>query len=285
MHPILRKILPKIYGTLYNTTALVHPKLSAKWTFTTFCTIRGGSINEQQANFLAGAETSLQAIEGLQIMEYRWRGSGDTVILVHGWESNSGRWRNLIQMLIEKNFDIVAFDAPAHGNSTGKILNAPLYARCLEEIIKKHRPKHIVGHSMGGMTTIYNEYKNPSQHIERMVTTAAPSEFYEIMEEYQAILGLSSRVINALDDLILEEFGFRTRDFSTSKFVSSNTKKGLLVHDTEDPVTPYHASENVHSAWRGSHLISTTGFGHSLHQEEVNTAIVNFLLGNDIDNL
>lgn len=285
MHPLIQKILPKIYGALYNTTALVHPKLVAGWAFTTFCTIRNGSINGQQAKFLAGADASLRTMEGLEIMEYRWPGTGDTVILVHGWESNSGRWRNLIQMLNKKDFNVIAFDAPAHGNSTGKILNAPLYARCLEEIIKKHRPKHLVGHSMGGMTTIYNEYKNPNKHIERMVTTAAPSEFYEIMEEYQAILGLSSKVINALDDLILEKFGFRIREFSTSNFVSSNTKKGLLVHDTEDPITPYHASENVHRAWRGSHLISTTGFGHSLHQQEVNTAIVNFLLGNDVDNL
>jgi len=188
-------------------------------------------------------------------------------------------------MLNKKDFNVIAFDAPAHGNSTGKILNAPLYARCLEEIIKKHRPKHLVGHSMGGMTAIYNEYKNPNKYIERMVTTAAPSEFYEIMEEYQAILGLSSRVINALDDLILEKFGFRIREFSTSNFVSSNTKKGLLVHDIDDPITPYHASEKVHKAWRGSHLISTTGYGHSLHQEDVNAAIVNFLLGNDVDNL
>lgn len=285
MHPVLKKFLPKIYGTFYNATALVHPKLVARWAYLTFCTIRKGGVNEQQANFLSKAEATPKAMEGLMIMEYQWHGSGDTVILVHGWESNSGRWRNLIQMLIEKNFHVIAFDAPGHGNSTGKILNVPLYARCLEELIQAHQPKHLVGHSVGGMTTIFNEYKNPKNDIEKMVTTAAPSEFHEIMEEYQSMLGLSSRVMSALDQLILEEFGFRIKEFSTSTFVASNTKKGLLIHDKKDPITPYHASEKVHKAWKNSHLISTTGFGHSLHQEEVNNAIVNFLLGNEVDNL
>ena len=285
MHPVLHKILPRIYGTIYNATALVHPKLVARWAFITFCTIRKGGINEQQANFLSEAVATPRAMEGLMIMEYQWGGSGDTVILVHGWESNSGRWRNLIQMLVEKDFNVVAFDAPGHGNSTGKILNVPLYARCLEEVIQTHNPKHLIGHSVGGMTTIYNQYKNPKNGIEKIVTTAAPSEFYEIMEEYQSMLGLSSRVMASLDQLVLKKFGFRIRDFSTSAFVASNTKKGLLVHDKEDPITPYHASEKVHKAWRNSLLISTSGFGHSLHQEEVNAAIVDFLLGNEVDNL
>ena len=33
-------------------------------------------------------------------------------------------------------FDIVAFDAPAHGKSSGEILNVILYAECVEEIKK-----------------------------------------------------------------------------------------------------------------------------------------------------
>ncbi|NND15960.1 MAG: alpha/beta hydrolase [Eudoraea sp.] len=284
MHPVLQKILPRIYGTTYNLTALVHPRLAAKWSYTTFCTIRRGGINGQQAKFLSTAEVTFRIMEDLKIMEYRWPGEGDTVILVHGWESNSGRWRKLIQMLAEKNFNIIAFDAPGHGNSNGKILNVILYAKCLEVLIQTHKPKHVVGHSVGGMTTIYNEYKNPSQHIEKIVTTGAPSEFYEVMEEFQSILGLNSRVMKAFDELVLEKFGFRMKEFSSSFFVATNTKKGLLVHDREDPVAPYHGSEQVHKAWKNSKLISTIGYGHSLHQEKVNRAIVDFLLENETDN-
>ncbi|HAF77707.1 MAG TPA: alpha/beta hydrolase, partial [Maribacter sp.] len=57
----------------------------------------------------------------------------------------------------------------------------------------------------------------------------------------------------------------------------NNTKKGLLFHDRFDKIAPYHASVDVHKHWKGSEFISTEGFGHSMHQDEVNDKIISFL--------
>ena len=51
----------------------------------------------------------------------------------------------------------------------------------------------------------------------------------------------------------------------------------MLFHDKEDTQVPYEASVKVHENWKGSQLISTTGLGHSMHQEEINNQIVEFL--------
>ena len=102
------------------------------------------------------------------------------------------------------------------------------------------------------------------------------------MDEYQAMLGLNDRMMRALDRLVVDKFGFTIREFSTSTFAATNEKKGLLIHDKLDAVAPYHASVNVHGVWKGSQLISTEGYGHSLHQEDVNTAILDFLKGKDL---
>ena len=277
MSGVLQKILPKAVGFLYNITSYFGPGLAAQWAFSSFCRVRDRGLRPKQEAFLGSAKDKTRNIADHTIREYHWEGKGDTVLLVHGWTSNAARWRNLIRLLLEEDYNVIAFDAPGHGNSSGKFLNVPLYATCLEALIEIHQPIHLIGHSVGGMTVLYNEYKNPSEVVQKIVTTAAPSEFYEIMDEYQALLGLNIRVVRALDELILKKFGFRIREFSTSRFVATNDKKGLLIHDKLDSVTPYHASQKVHNVWKGSRLISTSGNGHSLHQVEVNKAIIEFL--------
>ena len=282
MQKQLQRILPKLIGSTYNATAHVFPKLAANWAFLTFCRIRKGGVGPGQAAFLATAKSVTRQINRLDIREYQWEGSGETVLLVHGWESNAGRWRNLVKKLIQADYNIIAFDAPGHGRSSGKYLNVPLYADCMNKLLELHRPAHLIGHSVGGMTILFNEYKRPSNSVQQIVTTGAPSEFYEIMDDYQAVLGLNDRMMRALDRLVVDKFGFTIREFSTSIFAAQNEKKGLLIHDKQDEVAPYHASQKVHEVWKGSRLITTEGYGHSLHQEDVNTAIVDFLNGKEL---
>lgn len=278
MKKLLTKILPLAYGQYYNTYSLFAPKKAAHKAFNLFCTVRSGKVKPQQAGYLEKGKKEVEQVADHQLQSYHWPGKKETILLVHGWESNTFRWRNLIQKLQEADFNIVAFDAPSHGYSSGKLLYVPLYEEALHHMIKKYNPKHLVGHSVGGMTLMYNEYKNPNPGVEKLVTIGSPSEFHEIMGHFQNILKFGNRFMGILDDYILNRFGFKIHEFSTSIFAQSNTKKGLLFHDRLDTVAPYHASEQVHASWKGSKLISTEGLGHSMHQEEVNDEIIKFLL-------
>ena len=273
----LAKILPLAYGAYFNLLSLFSRKKAAKKAFQTFCTIRKGRVRPEQADFLENAKNGQEVVENRKLQTYQWRGNGDTVLLLHGWESNSYRWRNLISYLKKADFNILAFDAPGHGHSSGKWLHVPLYTECVQHIVEKYDPKHMVAHSVGGMTALYNQFKYPESPIEKIVTIGSPSEFHEIMSEYQRVLGLSKRVMKSLNEYVQENFGFQIRDFSTSRFAASNTKKGLLFHDRLDAIAPFHASEQVHANWKGSELVATEGLGHSMHQAEVNQKIVDFL--------
>jgi len=277
MKKFLTKIIPLAYGQYFNFYTLFAPKKAANKAFNLFCTVRKGKVQPQQMDYLIEAKHSVELIEGLQIQTYHWKGEKETVLLVHGWESNTFRWRNLIKKLREANFNIIAFDAPAHGYSSGKYLYVPLYDKTVQHMVKKFNPKHLVGHSVGGMTLLYNEYKNSNPEVEKMVIIGAPSEFHEIMEHYQDLLRFNDRVMKVLDNYIHDRFGFRIREFSTSRFAESNTKKGLLFHDRFDAITPYHASVQVNKKWKESQLVTTEGLGHSMHQEDVNNQIISFL--------
>ncbi|WP_036379748.1 alpha/beta fold hydrolase [Muricauda sp. MAR_2010_75] len=277
MKKFLTKIIPLAYGQYFNLYTLFAPKKAANKAFHLFCTVRKGRVQPQQQDYLKEAKHSVEHVANLQIQTYHWEGEKDTVLLVHGWESNTFRWRNLIKKLGEANFNIFAFDAPAHGYSSGKILHVPLYEKAVHHMVQKFNPKHLVGHSVGGMTLMYNEYINPNPGVEKMILIGSPSEFHEIMEHYQDLLRFNDRVMKVLDNYIQNRFGFKIREFSTSRFAETNSKKGLLFHDRFDAITPYHASAEVNKKWEGSQLVTTEGLGHSMHQEDVNNQIISFL--------
>lgn len=266
-----------MYGSCFNALSYLSRPLAAEIAFNTFCKVRKGRVLPHQANFLEKARKGRETINGHEVQTYQWEGSRDTVLLVHGWESNSFRWRNLIQQLQGHNFDILAFDAPGHGNSTGKLLPVPLYAECIRHMVQKHRPRYVVAHSIGGMSLLYSQYRYPETYVEKIVTIGSPSEFREITGYFQQLLNLNPRVMEGMDLLFKERFGYHFHEFSTSRFARSIPKKGLLFHDTLDVAAPFHASEQVHAHWEDSILVATEGLGHSMHQEEVNNRIVTFL--------
>jgi pimeloyl-ACP methyl ester carboxylesterase len=277
MKKLLGIIIPRLYGIYFNILALLSRKLAAEKAFTLFCTPRKGKVLEVQRDFLNAARHINIEVGGMHLQTYQWPGKRETVLLLHGWESNSFRWRKLIGHLRDADFNILAFDAPAHGGSQGEILNVPLYAECTDLIVREFEPEYIVAHSVGGMAAVYHQYQYGRRNIEKLVTIGSPSELNEIMNHYQKILRFNKRVLRALDHYFQNHFGFGIEDFSTSKFASELQLKGLLIHDEFDQIAPVSSSERVHANWENSRLIITRGLGHSLHQKEVNQQIIDFL--------
>lgn len=277
MNNLLNKYIPLAYGSYFNTLALFSKKKAAEKAFKLFCTPRKGRVLEHQKEFLNKVKSTIITTNNIDLQIYEWKGNKETILLLHGWESNVFRWRNLIEFLEKEQYNIIAFDAPAHGYSTGSMLNVPIYAQCTEKIISVFNPKYIIGHSVGGMTTMYNQYKSPNNSVEKIVSLGAPSELSEIMMHYQKLLKFNTTVMNSLNDYFKRTFNFNIDEFSVSKFSQSISQKGLLVHDEFDTIAPYSASERVHKNWKNSTLIKTQGLGHSLHQEDVNNQIIDFL--------
>ena len=161
-------------------------------------------------------------------MTYRWLGKKDTVLLAHGWESNSFRWKKLSKQLLKNNFNIIAIDAPAHGKSGDRSFTAIQYAAFINEVCRVYKPNHIIGHSVGGMASIFylHNYKNYS--IEKLITLGAPSEFKYIFLSYTTMMGFNRTVSNGLDHYIYEKFGKYPYEFSSAKFSKTLKAKGLI---------------------------------------------------------
>lgn len=253
-------------------------KAAARKAFLIFCTPRGGRIKEDQKDFLnAAKDAQLKINEEVTVQTYRWEGTGPTVLLIHGWESNAHRWWKLVNVLQKQNYNVITFDAPAHGNSTGKILNVPLYTESLQIVSQHYKPDVHVGHSIGALTTIFHYYTHQPAYIKKLVSLGAPSELSEIMKDYQAILSMNNSVMKGIDGLVQKRFGFSIDEFSGYRFAKSIDVPGLIIHDLYDRITPVQASRGIHENWKDSIYIETSGLGHSLYQDEVRNHIIEFI--------
>ncbi len=272
-----KKYLPLILGKYIQFLFFFSKKKALNKAFILFCTPRKGKILPEQENFLEEAEDEIVLVDDLQIQTYRWSNLGETILMLHGWESNTHRWKNLIQKLHKKNYNVIAFDAPGHGNSSGKILNIPLYTTCVQKIVELYRPNHVLGHSVGGMTTIFHQYMYPSSEIEKLIVLAPPSELSRIMRTFQRTLNLTPKFMKALDQFFKDKFGYYFKEFSASDFAKKLTHKGLLIHDKHDDIAPYKEGHNISENWGGVQFITTENLGHSLAYDQVNEMILDFL--------
>lgn len=277
MQKLIYHILALTYGAYFNAIALFSEKEVGQKAFKLFSTPRKGRILPDQKKYLQPFLGERILANNTNLQTYQWQGSQETVLLLHGWESNAFRWRNLIEKLREKDFNIIAFDAPGHGYSEGNNLNVVTYADSARQLIDIYKPKYIIGHSMGGLATLHNQYQNPNTSIEKIVTLGAPAELSELMAHYQNLLKFNKKVLHSLDQHIYEHHRFRIKDISTPMFARSIPQKGLIIHDEWDNITPFSASERLHKNWRNSKLVRTRGLGHSLHQEDINLQIADFL--------
>ncbi len=284
MKRLINKAVPKTVGALLNASSLVSSKYAAAKALSLFATPRKGDINQKQASFLNSAKKETLNCKGNAIMTYQWDGHNKTVLLSHGWESNTSRWQGLIALLQSKNFNIIALDAPAHGESESKTFNAILYSEFINVVCNHYNPEIIIGHSVGGMASVIFQHNYQLQSLNKLVLLGAPSEFEGILKNYTDMLSYNSKVIKSLDKLIEDNFGASPSAFSTAKYCKSINVDGLIIHDIKDKIIPYSEAELIHKNFKNSKLIATTGFGHSLNHKVVYNYIVEFINSSNIEN-
>jgi len=267
----------KSVGNALNATSLVSSKYASKKALMLFASPRKGRYNEKQMAVIADAKQVNLSYDGLKIATYHWKGSGPTVVLAHGWESNAARWHYLLKDLKKQKINIVALDAPVHGQSEGKLFSAIIYADFLAEVIKHYQPKALIGHSVGGMASVFCQYNHHFKSIKKLVLLGAPAHFTGVFSRYKKMMGYNRRISSGLDNLVLQRFGKPVAYFSAANFAKSLSAEGLIIHDKHDKIIPYEDALEFNNKYKNAHLISTSGFGHGLRDVSLTPKIVEFI--------
>jgi pimeloyl-ACP methyl ester carboxylesterase len=182
------------------------------------------------------------------------------VYLVHGWGGRSEQLANFVRPLVAGGFRVVAFDAPAHGRSAGRLSSGPQFGRALAAVASRcGRPHAVVAHSLGAAATVFacREGLRP----DRLVFVGPAADPVAWARQFARTLGLSTRV----QALLRSRSERRIRaSWDDLKIVppSGMAPPLLVVHDREDQEVPWHDGAGIAAVWPGARLVTTTGLGH-----------------------
>lgn len=268
----------KSIGLYINLMSYLFPKKAAQLAYKFFTEPREGKLlPDTIPDILKEAEQEVIFHEEHAIQTYTWRGNETKILLVHGWESNASRWEQFIIYLRKSQSTIIALDGPAQGLSSGIEFNIPQYAKYLDALVKKFQPQFMIGHSMGGATCLYYQYKYKHPALKKMVILGAPSEFEILLNNYRKTISLNSKTFQLLTDKFTERFNLHPSEFSGKRFASTLNLQGLIAHDIDDDVVSFNEGKKIAEAWKSSKFIETKGLGHSLHDEKLYQQINIFL--------
>jgi pimeloyl-ACP methyl ester carboxylesterase len=242
-----------------------------------FCTPPRHEPRNSEEAFLATGKRSTIRWEKEELSVWQW-GEGPTVVLVHGWGSRAGRLTTLAAALVENQFRVVAYDAPAHGISSGRLASLPEFARALRTVSEAVGPVHgVVGHSLGGAAATLALHDGLAAG--RAVLLAPPADVVVFSHAFAEYVGLPARAHDTMRRNLETRLQMRWADIHVAGLAPRLRVPVLIVHDRDDPDVPYGHAEEIVRAWPDARLVTTTGLGHRaiLRDPGVVRAAVEFL--------
>ena len=204
-------------------------------------------------------------------------------MLSHGWGGNTFNFTLIIKGLLDAGFNVLAFDSPAHGYSSGKQTNLLRNAQALLEITKKVTPIHsLIGHSFGSISNAFAldlaQNSDQLEQVKHIVLIAGPNKLANIFASFTRSMHLPDQILEIFYQKVEALTQKKMQYMSTVNFLQHFSGSILVVHDHKDRVVPFSEAKDV-AFGTGGKLYATTGFGHGriLLNEDVVSEIVNVL--------
>jgi len=279
----MQKTIQKWLGTYINIMAYIAPAYAGKLGFKLFGRPIRKKMKPGDKRFLNSSEKFSFYHKDLKIQGYRWGDGPKKILLLHGWQSNSARWKQVVRSISKSNYTMYAFDAPGHGLSEGNFFSAPLYGEVILTFARKAGKLHtIVGHSLGGFSTLYviSQYKH--LEVDRLIIMATPGEVNDFVTWFKQRLNLSDKSVECIRNHFIKEIGHPYEEFSISKFAEHIDLPGLIIHDKTDRFAPFQYAKTLNRMWNSSKLLATEGMGHHLYSKNVVKAITDYISNENI---
>lgn len=267
--------------TRLQLTALVSPQKAAQNAFSLFCTPRRRKQQNPSA-IIKKAEPVSFSMNNLSVRGYRWdHPSSKKILIVHGFESSARNFDGFICPLMEKGYEVVAFDAPAHGRSDGKEITLPLYVQTLQHVVNTYGPfDAYIAHSFGGLAVAHLLEAIPHSEGTKAVLIAPATETTTAIDAFFRLLHMNGKVRKAFNQLVTDKSGISPEYLSIRRAVQNIKAQVLWMHDEQDDITPFSDVEKVKND-NHPHIkfIVSNGLGHRKIYRDQNTVdhILHFL--------
>jgi pimeloyl-ACP methyl ester carboxylesterase len=278
---VKEKLVLGYLRTKLKLLSFLSKKKAAKAAFTLFTTPQYRNTKELPPVFLHAQVITLD-FTTYKIRGYSWNSTaGKKVLILHGFESSAINFGQYVQPLADKGFAVYAFDAPAHGRSTGKSVNAVIYKEFIKTLDAKFGPfRYFITHSFGGLALSLALEEIPHDDSYKAVFIAPATETTRAVEQLFRMFRLKDSLAAAFEKHIEEMSGHRSAWFSVNRASGHIKAKVLWVHDIEDDMTPLEDVEPVMTKKIPNfEFFITRGLGHRrIYRDKiVIEKIINFL--------
>lgn len=236
---LAQKFVVNYYRAKLNLMAVISKKAAAKMALNLFCTPLRRHRKKAPPVFTTGEPLQFRH-ESHIIHGYRWNHpSPKKALVVHGFESSCKNFDRYISSLIKKGYEVIAFDAPAHGNSSGRQINLPLYLSTVQYIYKQYGPiESFVTHSFGGLVIAHFLETITHDESVRAVFIAPATETVTTIDAFFKFLQLDDGVRKEFDQQIFTRSGYWPAHFSIRRAMHNVQAQILWFHDEDDELTP-----------------------------------------------
>lgn len=278
---IVQKIGVKYIRTKFALLSKLSKRKAAEQALALFTTPQS-RVPHKLTPVFAGAEKLQLKFGDGTVQGYRWNHPAKKkVLILHGYESSIVYFGPYVNPLIKKGYEVLGFDAPAHGASTGKQINAIDYKNLVLEIINQFGPvTSFITHSFGGLAVSMALEELPHNETWKVVFIAPATESTRAIDNFFSYVKLDADVRKEFDMLITQVNNQPPSWYSVSRIANDIKAQVLFLQDKNDNLTPLSDVEPIMAkGYPNFTFIITEGLGHSkiYRDEGTRNSVIRFL--------
>jgi pimeloyl-ACP methyl ester carboxylesterase len=263
----------------HSTTAFsTQVEREAQQALENFLTPPRKPLSEAEQAMLDQATSFLIPFGAININAFQW-GTGPTVMLVHGWGGYGLQLAEFVNPLLAAGYQVLAFDAPAHGSTTGVQTNGFELAEAIATIAQHQGSiESIIAHSLGATSTTLA--LSEGLKTGKVVCIGAICWLSNALTVFAKRARLSVELEEVFRSLFEKKFGQDAWPrFAADRTAQTLSIPALLFHDRRDREVSFEESVAIAQSWSGARLVETAGLGHRriLRDDAVIQQTVDFL--------
>jgi pimeloyl-ACP methyl ester carboxylesterase len=185
------------------------------------------------------------------------------ILLIHGWGERAVDLGAFVQPLVDRGFQVVGVDLPAHGDKSRGKTNIFEMANAVHGIADQLGGIHaVISRSMGGLVTMVA--LSDGLELKSVALLAPASNAGQAFEVFSESFSLPHKAVVGLREHIDRRFGPNVwKRLDGTSLARYFRVPALVVHDRDDDQIHLSDSEALAAAWPGSRFVITSELGHS----------------------
>jgi pimeloyl-ACP methyl ester carboxylesterase len=256
------------YKNKLRTLSYLSKEKAAVEAFRLFCTPYTRKITQKRPTIFTKATPKLIDFEGLAIVGYGWtptNPNGKKILILHGFSSYAYKFEHYVPLLLQMGYEVLAFDAPGHGDSEGKIVNALVYKRFICQVNEvENGIDAFIAHSFGGLALSLAMQDLPNAANKKMVLIAPATETTTALRWFYKMLQVQPDLQAAIEAYIISMAGKPISYFSVTHSLTVIDTPCLWIHDKNDLICPFSDTlQAQNNAKAQQEFFITEGLGHN----------------------